>query len=279
MTKSREKLLILSIVALVASAMLFLAYSLYHRIHSSNSAPKIFCATDVIYADVNATNEELLIGVSAVDAEDGDLTSSVVIGSISSFIGEGKCEITYAVFDSGNKVATATRQVHYTNYHSPRFVLADDLLYYTSELINPLKSIRAVDCFDGDLTNRISMSWVESETDQRTVEFQVTNSRGDISTLVADVAVVEKTSQLVPEIVLSDYLVYLDSGTMFDPLDYIKSITVSKKIYTLSEYGSDKLHFDFSGFDRSVPGTYKITIFCDNGDAVGSAELIVIVED
>ncbi len=279
MSKSREKLLIFSIIAIVIAAMLFIAYSLYNRIRSSNRAPVILCASDAIYVNVDATDEELLTGVTAMDAEDGDLTSSVVVGSISSFVGKGKCEVTYAVFDSGNKVATVKRDLYYIDYHSPRFVLKDDFLYYSGETVNPLKSIRAIDCIDGDITNRISMAWLETEADERTVEFRVINSRGDLSVLTADVTVLEKSSQDRPTVALTDYLVYIQRGELLDPLDYVKSITVNKKVYTLSEYGTDKLHYDMDEFDSSVPGTYRINIFCYNGEAVGSAELLVVVED
>lgn len=278
MSKSREKLLILSIVALVIAAMLFIAYSLFNRLRSSNRAPVIYCESDTIYVSVDATDEDLLVGVTALDEEDGDLTSSVVVGNISSFSGKGKCEITYAVFDSGNKVATAKRQLYYTDYHPPRFVLKDDFVFYAGESANLLKNVSAFDCIDGEISNRISMAWIENDDDSKIAEFQVINSRGDISMLTAQVTTVERSSQNAPSIALSDYLVYLEAGAMLDPLDYVKSITVSKKIYTPNEYGRDTLSYDLGDFNSAVPGLYRIGIFCDSGEAVGMAELLVMIE-
>ncbi|MBR5948522.1 MAG: hypothetical protein IKZ82_07770 [Clostridia bacterium] len=279
MSKSREKLLIFSIIALVIATMLFIAYSHFNRTRSSNNAPVIFCASDSIYVSVDATDEDLLTGVTAMDLEDGDLTSSVVIGSISPFSGKGKCEVTYAVFDSGKRVATAKREICYIDYHPPRFKLNDDFLYYSGEAVNPLKNIRAIDCIDGEITNRISMAWLDTENEERIVEFRVINSHGDLSVLTTEVSVIERNSQQSPTISLTDYIVYIDRGEMLDPLDYVKSIAVSKNVYTIGEYGRDKLHYDLNGFDSSTTGTYKITIFCNNGQAVGSAELLVVVED
>ena len=42
-------------------------------------------------------------GITASDAEDGDLTDQIVAGSFSRFISDGVCSLTYVVFDSANR--------------------------------------------------------------------------------------------------------------------------------------------------------------------------------
>ena len=282
MSKQREKVLVFAIFALVAAAIAFFGYLLYSRIAGKNAAPVIMCATDEIRVSVNAPKEELLIGVTAMDAEDGDLTASVFIESISPFVEKGKCTITYAVCDSGNKVAVVSRTLYYTDYHSPRFELTDDFIYSIGTSVTPLANIRAYDCIDGDITSRISMSAVDDGTitvmDSREVEFRVINSYGDVSTLRANIIVQEKPSQSTPEIALSAYLVYITKDQPFDPIDYVEYVTISRVRHTVDELGRANLSADTSAFDPAVPGTYTIPIYCENDSHVGSAVLYVIVE-
>lgn len=279
MSKSREKLFIWSLVAIIVATMAFFAYLLHVHRRSRNNAPTITCASDEIHVSVNATKEDLLTGVAAMDAEDGNLTDSVVVGNRSSFMEKGTCEITYAVFDSGNKVATAKRRVYFTDYYSPRFALSDDLIFQNGETISPLKSITAYDCMDGDITNRISMEWIENDSASKIVEYRVINSMGDLSTLRANITVEEKYPQNTPVIALREYLIYINQGETVDPLEYIKSITVGRNAYTLDEYDSELLYFDFREFDSSVPGVHRIKIYCANGDYTGDTELLVVVND
>ena len=138
MSKQRERFLIISIAALVVVTAAFLAYLIYNRSVRRNAAPVITCTPDTISVSVNAQPRELLRGVTASDPEDGDLTSSVIIESISQFVEKGKCTITYAVFDSRNRVATASRTLYYTDYHSPRFELTGDLIYQSGTAVDPL---------------------------------------------------------------------------------------------------------------------------------------------
>ncbi len=280
MNKSREKLLIFSVVAFVLVTMAFIAYLWYSRVSAKNDAPIITCASKELHVNVDATKEDLLTGVTAMDAEDGDLTSKVLIGSVSAFMEKGKCEITYAVFDSGKKGATAVRTLYYNDYHSPRFTLSDDLIYQAGETINPLRLIKAYDCIDGDITNRISMSWLDSDASSRVAEFRVINSMGDVSTLVANITTTEKATQNTPVIKLKNYIMYVEKGEMIDPLAQIASITVGRKIYTFEEFGgADKVYYDMGEFNSAESGTYRIGIYCENGEHTGATELLVVVED
>lgn len=279
MSKQREKLLILAIVALVLASVAFLSYRMLVRIRSRNQAPFITCASDELHVSVTATTEELLTGVTAMDAEDGDITSSVMVGSISSFFEKGKCEITYVVFDSDNRSATTTRTLYYTDYHSPRFALSDDLIYQAGEVIAPLKNFKAYDCIDGDITNRMSMTWLDSETPNRTAEVRVINSYGDVSSIIVNVASQEKSSQNMPVIKLKSYLEYIEPGGTINPLEYIVSITVGRSVYSVSEYGVDNVYYDMSNLNTSVPGVYRIGIYCENAEYIGETELLVVVEE
>ena len=278
MSGSRSKLPIAALAALLLATAGFFTYLL------REAAPVIVCSSSEIHVSVDASEEELLFGVTAMDAEDGDITSSVVIESISSFVEPGKSIITYAAFDSHNHVATASRTLYYTDYHSPRFRITDSLQFLSGTVINPLLYITAEDCIDGDISNKISMTLLESgdyisAIGVHPVEFRVTNSLGDVSSLQTEIVVYERSSYNAPSIVLSDYLVYTEPGERINPIDYVREIAFLRESYTVEQYGAENLVIDDSELNIAKPGIYKVTIYCERGDATGSATLLVAVTD
>jgi hypothetical protein len=70
----------------------------------------------------------------------------------------------------------------------------------------------------------------------------------------------------------------MNAGERLDPLRNVESITVARQTYDIDEYGRDNIMADTSGFDPNAPGLYKIPIYCEAGDYVGSTVLYVIVE-
>ena len=87
--------------------------------------PEIVSDREILEIPCEYTQEQLLEGLTASDQEDGDLTSQIVAGSFSRFIEPGLCNMTYVVFDSADQPASLTRQVRFTDYHSPRFTLTN----------------------------------------------------------------------------------------------------------------------------------------------------------
>ena len=257
MSGSRSKLPIAALAALLLATAGFFTYLLREAAAKDDAAPVIVCSSSEIHVSVDASEEELLFGVTAMDAEDGDITSSVVIESISSFVEPGKSIITYAAFDSHNHVATASRTLYYTDYHSPRFRITDSLQFLSGTVINPLLYITAV----------------------HPVEFRVANSLGDVSSLQTEIVVYERSSYNAPSIVLSDYLVYTEPGERINPIDYVREIAFLRESYTVEQYGAENLVIDDSELNIAKPGIYKVTIYCERGDATGSATLLVAVTD
>ena len=285
MSGSRSKLPIAALAALLLATAGFFTYLLREAAAKDDAAPVIVCSSSEIHVSVDASEEELLFGVTAMDAEDGDITSSVVIESISSFVEPGKSIITYAAFDSHNHVATASRTLYYTDYHSPRFRITDSLQFLSGTVINPLLYITAEDCIDGDISNKISMTLLESgdyisAIGVHPVEFRVTNSLGDVSSLQTEIVVYERSSYNAPSIVLSDYLVYTEPGERINPIIAKGNLLeVGTPAELLEKYGAENLVIDDSELNIAKPGIYKVTIYCERGDATGSATLLVAVTD
>lgn len=283
MSGSRSKLPIAALAALLLATAGFFTYLLREAAAKDDAAPVIVCSSSEIHVSVDASEEELLFGVTAMDAEDGDITSSVVIESIHRLLSRARDHNICRVC-SHNHVATASRTLYYTDYHSPRFRITDSLQFLSGTVINPLLYITAEDCIDGDISNKISMTLLESgrlyiSNRVHPVEFRVTNSLGDVSSLQTEIVVYERSSYNAPSIVLSDYLVYTEPGERINPIDYVREIAFLRESYTVEQYGAENLVIDDSELNIAKPGIYKMTIYCERGDATGSATLLVAVTD
>ena len=293
MKKSRKTLLIFLCALLAAVTVVFLIYRWNEQVKGNNSRPVISCPDYPLTVPVAALKDTdaLLQDVTATDIEDGDITASIVIESVSPFVEPGHCIITYVAFDKNNRVARATRHLYLSDYTSPTFEIVAPLEFSYSTNFSPLQCIKATDCIDGDLSNRIKMTWLNSDDTltnigSHNVEFSVTNSMGDISRLTAEVVVYDRTyteQRMIPVIKLKSYLIYAEQNMYIDFInDNVESISVLGNDYTVAEYEASygKLTVDEGGFDAKEPGTYRILYTCDyNGEYVGSAVLIVIVKD
>lgn len=288
MNKNEKPMLVILLTLLLVVTVFFLLFMLREKAIASDKPPVISCSSESIHVSISASDEELLAGVTAFDAEDGDLTDRIVIESISRFVEKGKSIITYAVFDSHNHVATASRELYFTDYVSPRFELTNALEFTTASSVNPLKFIKAYDCIDGDISAKISISTVNpddylSTVGSHAVEFRVTNSYGDIATLTTDIVVTNKTStemKYTPVINLSTYLVYIDKGEIIDPIDYVEGITVLDKAISKNELGAERFEVDMGDFDSTKAGLYRVIIYCEyEQDSVGSVSLLIAVTE
>jgi CTP:phosphocholine cytidylyltransferase-like protein len=99
---------VVAILLFVVTTALYVYFSVTEKLKTDNTVPVITLEEDVLEVGINATNAELLKGVTAFDEKDGDITDRVIVESLSNFIEPGLCRITYAVCDSNNHVATAT---------------------------------------------------------------------------------------------------------------------------------------------------------------------------
>ena len=278
---------------LAVVTVLFLLYRWQEQVNGRNSRPIIDCPSYPLRVSVAALKDKSLLmsDVTAMDKEEGDITSSMVVESISQFLEPGHSLITYVAFDSRNKVARATRHLYLTDYTSPTFEITDPLEFSYSTNFTPLSCIRAYDCIDGDISNRIKMTMLNGDDElgnigAHNVEFSITNSLGDVVKLPAEVVVYDRTyteMRLIPVIRLQKYLVYVDPNTYIDfEGEMVESIGVMGDKYSVEEYESKygKLEVDDGGFDPNEPGIYRVLYTCDyNGEYVGSAVLIVVVRE
>lgn len=290
MKKANRKIRNFLLTVLVVVAAVFLIYIWQERFSVRNRKPTIICPTDSMHVSVESLSDNsiLLRDVTAMDVEDGDITSGIVVESVSQFVEPGHCIVTYAAFDSSNNVSKLTRHLFLTDYIPPRFTVKGPLEFSFSSNFDPLRSVGAYDCVDGDISDRVKMTLVNPDDDitsmgAHAVEFRVTNSLGDVSVLEAEVDIYDRTyteTRMIPTVRLNDYLVYVDRYGHIDPESLIAGITLNGAAYTLREYAAGGIEIDDSQVDYSTPGVYRVLYTCDNkGEYYGYCVLMVIVTE
>lgn len=263
------------IVLLVIALGIYMASWFVEQSREDPTRPTITSDVEVLELPCAYSQEQMLSGLHAYDERDGDLTSEILVGEISRFQQEGTCEVTYVVFDSSNQPATLTRQVVFTDYHSPQFTLTQPLVFVQGRGSSASSYVGATDMLDGDISSSVRMTDSNisySVAGDYEMDVEVTNSFGDLAEATLPVHIVEQYQQSLT-IELTQNLIYLSVGDAFQPNDYVSAVTASN--------GS---HVDISsvttvnGVDTSTPGCYEVQYNAVSAGREGVTWLVVIVE-
>lgn len=264
-------------VIFVLTTVVFGYFQITEIMKKDDTIPQITIEEEILEVELTATNDDLLKGVTAYDEKDKDLTDKVVVESISKFIEPGLCKVTYAVCDSDNHVAVATRKIRYRGYTSPKIYLTDSLCYSVYEKrLNLADVIKAEDCIEGDISsdiNILSEDYTSSIEGVFEIQATVTNSKGDTSTITIPL-IVDDISSSAPEIELKEYLVYAKKNQKIDFESYIVSAKDSRENDL-----TDEVTFE-TNIDVSKEGTYTVHYsVTDEKDVEGITVLTVIIGD
>lgn len=242
--------------------VLVAAFSVYVRVSETKdyTPPQLTCDTDTLTISVKDDDTELLRHVTATDEKDGDLTKSVIVESISSFLDGNKATVTFAVCDSDNNVAKLTANVVYSDYTPPVFSFSQQQIYYVGATrADLLAGVSASDKLDGYISSRVTVA--ESTLDLSKpgvypITYRVTTAKGVSSEVTVNAYVYD--SRLPSTITLKQYLVYTDVNKKIDPEDYLGAY---EEKYLAEDY--------FNGYtctldiidetDYKKPGTYYVT--------------------
>ncbi len=248
-----------------------------------DGGPQIAFANDVISTSVNVSSEKLLEDVTATDGRDGDVTPSLVVEEMSTFMDDGRRIVTYAAFDSDKNVTKASRYLQYTDYHAPEFALNAPLSFKAGAQINLLDYVTVTDCLDGDLTADIIQTWGENtdltEPGDYTVQLKVSNSAGDVSILTLPIHIYDaaQTISRLPKIQLSDYLIYVDQNATLSPRSLIDQVELNGITVLSSESEFPSVVIE-DNVDYTKPGVYTVRYsITDEEGNTGEARLIVVV--
>ncbi len=263
-------------IAFLIVFALFIVYEDYLARRTDTSYPEILFETDTIELPVTATDADLLVGVTAYDRKDGDITSRVIVEAISNFSEPGIATVTYAAVDNDNHAVKARRTLVYTDYAPPRFTFASDMRFNAGGKFNLLDLIGATDLIDGNISPKVKLISSELNASVPGVyqcQAQVTNSKGDVSYLEFNVTITQ-AADVSLDVELTDYLIYLHVGDSFMPGNYYKA---TLQYGNPVELGFPRIE---NGVSTKAPGAYKAYYYQETADgAQGVAELLVIVED
>ncbi len=266
------------VIITILSFALFGVTEVIRLVNRDTTLPVITSDREVLEIPCDYTEEQLLEGLTASDEEDGDLTSQIIAGSFSRFIEKGVSNMTYVVFDSADQPATLTREVRFTNYHSPRFTLTEPLVFAEEEgsYTEAMARLGAQDMLDGNLKDWITQTETDvnyQRTGSYTMTVEVSNSFGDTSSAGLPVHVVSAESRTM-DIELSASILYVSAGSSVDPDSYIQRVTDARG----DEVDPGRVSVS-SNVDTQNPGVYEIHYEVSDGSSAGETWLTVIVEE
>ena len=261
---------IASVLLLLISIFIFGAYKVYEYKNKDTQPPMIQCETEELVVSVETSEEELLQGVTALDDQSGDVTSTLVIESISPFTEEDARIITYAAIDAKGNVGRCERVLKYEDYQGPTFALSEPLRFPIGKSVNLLGVISAKSPLDGDLSDNIKYTLDEtinlSKPGTYHVEFRVTDSCGYVAYFPLEVEIYDKSEERI-EVVLSDYSIQLPLNEAFDPTAYYVGSDIEGELTVKSTV------------DNKTPGIYYVDYIVNGNNGMGKSRLVVVVTE
>ncbi len=269
---------ILRIVTTILFVIVVILFGLFYidtKRATDTTYPSIELESDFIEVSVDATDKELLAGVTAFDGKDGDISNKVVVESISKFDKNHECIVTYAVCDSNNHVAKTSRSMRYKNYTPPKFTMSSSLVFGLDEDVDIHGSVGAVDSIDGDISDKVVINatdFTDKTAGIYSVSLQATNSMGDIVYLDLPIFV-EERSTLSPRIELKEFLVYVPKGGNVNLKSYVTGVFQQSL-----EVKNPEIQI-VSDFNKNIPGVYTVHYHTTQKGYEGHNVLTVIVEE
>lgn len=263
----------LTIALFIIAVILLCGVKFYYGQILDRVNPVISCESDTIEISVNDSEEALLAGITASDNRDGDLTDLVMVQGVGHLITNDTAKVSYVVFDSSSNMATLSRYVRYTDYQKPSFSLDGPLFLPTDPedaVDSVLNQLKASCVLDGDISQniRITTHNIDDSTEGiYDATFQVTNSMGDTRSIQLKV-VVDNYGYARELIRLTDYIIYLETDSSFEPADWIQNIRSGN----ISDVQIE------SDVNTQVPGTYHVSYAMERNGGTYTTFLTVVVE-
>ena len=139
-----------------------------------------------------------LKGVTAYDAEDGNLTEKIKVEGEVDVLIPGEYELTYSVTDSEGQTTTAYRvitvQLQATPINQTPIIKAEDCILEKGATFDLLEGVTAYDAEDGDLTSKIEVIHNTVDINQvgiYEVTYQVSDKEGATTALTIKIEVRE----------------------------------------------------------------------------------------
>ncbi|EQC0658181.1 immunoglobulin-like domain-containing protein [Listeria monocytogenes] len=232
-----------------------------------NHAPFLYADNQTIHIGSNFNPYRY---ATAMDEEDGDLTSSVqVVSNNVNPDKEGSYSVTYKVTDSAGKVVERSIAIEVVNDAPVLHVVNREVS--VGDTFNPLESVSAYDTEDGDISSRIQVT--ENNVNNQvpgtySVTYEVTDFFGKSTTETIQVQVVNDK----PTISASDK--ELNVGDVFDPLDGVRANDKQDGDLT------SVIRVQANDVDTTKAGTYHVTyVVEDSAGAIVEKTVVITVKE
>lgn len=295
----------LAILLCIISVALFVMSSRYAKRDINNKKPKFTMDEKEVVISVNDPPEAVFQGITAKDKEDGDVTDSLLLESMSNMDKNLSRTAVIAAFDKNGNVSKTSRTVKYSDYTSPTFTVNNPLTIQTTKANTIIEGIQVEDVLDGDLSSKVQLETqknIEKDvTDNYPAHLMVTNSAGDTVDLPVTITACTITDMAAaPSIELSTYLIYLNKGDETPSWkSFLKSVTISGKTWlwndgfslepeedgTIPELRPTDIELRSSDIkakqevDTSTPGVYEVNYYVKayKANPAGHVRLFVVV--
>ncbi|MBC1566393.1 immunoglobulin-like domain-containing protein [Listeria booriae] len=232
---------------------------------TSNTAPVI--AADDVTIKKGASFDPLAV-VTASDAEDGNLTSSVSVtaNDVDTSV-VGTYHVTYSVTDSDGNTTTKTITVTVTSNDAP-VITASDKTLKKGGSFDPMAGVSASDTEDGNVTDNVTVTANDVDTSAvgtYHVTYSVTDSDGNTTTKTITVTV---TSNDAPVIVASDQTI--KKGKAFDVMAGVSASDLEDGDVT------GGITVTANDVDTNTVGTYHVTYSVTDSDGNTTTKTITV---
>ena len=274
------------VILILLCLAVFFGYRAMDAIRTDTTPPEIQMDSEIPEISVYDDPSLLLSGITATDRRDGDVTASLLVERIQLLDQDGNAKLVCAAFDSSGNVRKAYREFRYTDYRSPRITLNAPLTFELNSGFDILSALAAEDLLDGDLSHRIRATSLDGSAVTtlgiHEVDLRVTNSLDDTVELVVPVEVYAP-GLYNATLTLTDYLVYLEKGSSFNPQHYLNDFVRGAVRTSLSGGLPANFTLTTTGeVDTSTPGVYAVgytvTYAAGGQSNLGYSKLIVVVE-
>lgn len=262
---------IISVVAVIVMLAGYMVFLHFYTSEENNTAPVIEFDSPHLELSVEDDPSKLLEGVHAYDEEDGDLSSEIIIDSISEFDKDDNRTVKYVVFDRSNKAAAAERTISYTDYTAPQFRLTESLIMDTLTTARLNRLVEAQSCVDGDISASVDVKAGTFENNAVKVDVSVRDSTGTESTLSFNCDY--DRNVYVSSILLENYLIYVGKGKKLDLMKNISDIQVGNQsnMNLLSQVVIQE------SVDVKQPGVYEVYYYLNGNTGISARTKAVVV--
>lgn len=260
-------------ITLTVIAVILTALSVLTVILSDSKGPRITVEQRSITYVNGDDKTALLDGVSAYDANDGDVTLSLIVKDITVLNSGDTAKITYAARDKHNNISEAYRIVTYVDSSEYYSEPDDEAMFQEIAEGEAAETEASVENTEAENSEELSEpvdEATEEPAEEATEEPEAEENKKPAEEKPqekpnANANDAKKADDKAPKITLKQKSVNINVGQTFNPSDYIKS-----------KENASSISID-GAINVMAPGTYPLTFKVTGPDGKTASETLTVV--